>query len=391
MAENERAARALIRRALGVALASCLVAAVGLLAPIAGAEPTTEQKLHAAEQEFKQLTHEIEVQQGILNQLSAEAAVLAQKVDEALGRWEQITEELHQTRDELAAARETYAQLRAQLDARAREAYMQGPGSAMEFLLGASSLSDLSDRVEFVDALSQTDADLANDVQNLRNDLAAQQADEQKLQAKAAKALAAVQADQAALDAKLAEQQSAMDTLQAAQARAEELVKDLKKKYQRELAALTGLHINPNGILQVCPVDQPRAVYDGFGAPRYGGGYHPHAGNDIIAPAGTPIRAPFPGTARSSYNSLGGNSEYVYGANGYVYNAHLSAYSEHSNGPVQTGDIIGYVGETGDTDTNHDHFEWHPNVIPSNWPQSPYGYSVIGGAVNPWPLLQGIC
>ena len=57
-------------------------------------------------------------------------------------------------------------------------------------------------------------------------------------------------------------------------------------------------------------------------------------------------------------------------------------------GNVSAGDVIGYVGATGDTSTPHDHFEWHPNVIPSNWPESPYGYSVIGDAVNPFPLLS---
>jgi peptidoglycan hydrolase CwlO-like protein len=387
MAENRRPARVLARRATGVAMALLLVTA---LAPIAGAE-TTEQKLDAAEREFEQLKDQIVAQQAILSRLGQEAAVLAQRWEEANGRFEQITQELRTTRTELAAAREKYLALREQLDERARETYMNGPANGLEFLLGATSLADLSDRLEYVNALTQSDADLANGVQNLKNDLAAQEAEQQKLQAKAAKALQAVEANQAALDAKMAEQQSALDKLNAAKARAEELVKDLKKQAARELAALTGLNVNPNGILQVCPVGLPRAVYDGFGAPRYAGGYHPHAGNDIIAPAGTPIYAPFPGTARSSYNSLGGNAVYVYGANGYVYNAHLSAFSDRSNGPVQAGDVIGFVGETGDTNTNHDHFEWHPNVIPSNWPPSPYGYSVIGSAVNPWPLLQQVC
>lgn len=387
MADNRRLPRVHARRLFGVALALLLVTA---LAPIAGAE-TTEQKLAAAEREFDQLTDEIKAQQAILSQLGQEAAVLAQRWDQANARWEQITEELRTTRTELEAAREDYLALRSQLNARARETYMDGPANGLEFLLGATSLADLSDRVEYVNAISQSDADLANGVQNLKNDLAAQEADQQELQEKAAKALRAVEADRAALDAKMAEQQSALDKLNAAKARAEELVKDLEKQRARELALLTGLNVNPNGLLQVCPVGLPHAVYDGFGAPRFAGGYHPHAGNDIIAPAGTPILAPFPGTARSSYNSLGGNAVYVYGANGYVYNAHLSAYSDKSNGPVQAGDVIGFVGETGDTNTNHDHFEWHPNVIPSGWPASPYGYAVIGSAVNPWPLLQQVC
>jgi peptidoglycan hydrolase CwlO-like protein len=390
MAENSRRARDLARRAVGAAAALLLLVA---LAGVAGAEPTTKQKLDAAEAQFEDLKHEIVAQQAVLSRLAQEAAVVAARWEEAHGRWEQITEELHTTRDELAAARLRYSQLRGRLDERARQSYMSGPGNNLEFLLGATSLADLSDRVEFVNALSQTDADLANQVENLRNDLAAQEADQEKLQAKAAKALQAVEADQAALDAKMAEQQDALDRLNAAKAKAEHLVSSLKKQYQRELAALTGLHVYANGILQVCPVDQPRAVYDGFGAPRYAGGYHPHAGNDIIAPMGTYIRAPFAGTAHSSWNSLGGNAVYVYGANGYVYNAHLSAFTDMSNGPVQAGDVIGLVGNTGDAQggVTHDHFEWHPNVIPSNWPASPYGYSVIGSAVNPWPLLQQVC
>ena len=49
------------------------------------------------------------------------------------------------------------------------------------------------------------------------------------------------------------------------------------------------------------------------------------------------------------------------------------------------------MGATGDNRTPHDHFEWHPNVIPSDWPPSPYGYKVIGDAVNPFPLLSAVC
>jgi len=386
MADNARRSPALVRRALLVAAVLALVAAV---AGVALAEPSTKDKLAAAEAEFEQIAARIRAQQDELDRLSAEAAVLAMQFQEAEGRWEQITEELRSTRSELQAARAEHAALRAQLDERAREAYMDGPGNAIEFLLGASSLSDLSDRVAFVDALSQTDADLATEVQNLRNDLAAREAEQQRLQAKAAKALAAVEAKQAALDAKFAEQQAILDQLNADRARAAELVQDLKKQYRRELAALSGVRFYANEVFKVCPVDQPRAVYDGFGAPRYGGGYHPHAGNDIIAPQGTPIRATFDGEARTSTNSLGGYAVYVYGALGYTYNAHLM--QPGVTGPVQAGDIIGYVGATGNASTPHNHFEWHPNTIPTSWPTSPYGYSVIGSAVNPWPLLSQVC
>jgi murein DD-endopeptidase MepM/ murein hydrolase activator NlpD len=64
-------------------------------------------------------------------------------------------------------------------------------------------------------------------------------------------------------------------------------------------------------------------------------------------------------------------------------------------GPVQAGQVIGYAGETGDTNTPHLHFEWHPYTTPTGWPVSAYGYSVIQTgsvpAVNPYPLLVQVC
>jgi murein DD-endopeptidase MepM/ murein hydrolase activator NlpD len=131
--------------------------------------------------------------------------------------------------------------------------------------------------------------------QNLKNDLSAEQAGQQALQDKAAKALRQVEAERAALDAKFAEAQAVMRDLEAKKAEAAELVSKLEKKYERELAALTGLNFYADAVLQVCPVGEPHAVYDGFGAPR-GRRYHPHAGNDINA-AGTPIFATFDGNA----------------------------------------------------------------------------------------------
>jgi murein DD-endopeptidase MepM/ murein hydrolase activator NlpD len=147
------------------------------------------------------------------------------------------------------------------------------------------------------------------------------------------------------------------------------------------------------GTLQVCPVGQPRAFGDGFGAPRYAGGYHLHAGVDLLAPMGTPIYATFDGYASENPNGLGGLAVEVHGAPGYTYNAHLSAYSDHSTGTVHTGDVIGYVGDSGDAQGGppHDHFEFHPNSFPSGWPASYYGYTVIGSALNPYPLLVDAC
>jgi len=71
---------------------------------------------------------------------------------------------------------------------------------------------------------------------------------------------------------------------------------------------------------------------------------------------------------------------------------HLSGFG--TLGSVGAGTVIGYVGNSGDAagGPTHDHFEWHPRVIPSNPWVSPYGYSVVNGdAIDPYPYLNQVC
>jgi hypothetical protein len=91
------------------------------------------------------------------------------------------------------------------------------------------------------------------------------------------------------------------------------------------------------------PVDEPRAYSDNWHAPRWGGGFHLHQGSTSRAP-GHPDSGAVDGTAVAPDNWLGGIAVKVYGEAGYVYNAHCPARSAR---PRSGGDIIGYVGSTG--------------------------------------------
>lgn len=130
------------------------------------------------------------------------------------------------------------------------------------------------------------------------------------------------------------------------------------------------------GVFRTCPVAGPNLVNNDFGVivRMPGVPVHVHQGNDITAGTGAPIVAPFEGTAVVSPNVAGGLAVKVYGAAGYVYNAHLSSYGHL--GHVNVGDVIGYVGSTGDASGPHDHFEWHPGN---------------GPAVDPNALLSVVC
>ena len=143
--------------------------------------------------------------------------------------------------------------------------------------------------------------------------------------------------------------------------------------------------------LQVCPVAGRGYFSDDFGAPRHAGGFHHHAGNDVFALMGTPVLAPFDGRAVATPNSLGGLAVTVYGVHGYVYNAHLVRYGKL--GAVRAGEVVGYVGNTGDAigGAPHDHFEWHPYGRPPFEWRSPYGFHSVDTAVDPYPYLKAAC
>jgi murein DD-endopeptidase MepM/ murein hydrolase activator NlpD len=144
----------------------------------------------------------------------------------------------------------------------------------------------------------------------------------------------------------------------------------------RERRAELGDWIDTYGIFSYCPVAGTPEVADNFGVtvdlPDVP--VHIHQGNDISAPTGTPIVAPFDGVAVATSSELGGLSVDVMGDEGHVYNAHLSEYG--TLGQVAAGTIVGYVGSTGDATGPHDHFEWHPGD---------------GPAVDPYPFLAAVC
>ena len=102
-----------------------------------------------------------------------------------------------------------------------------------------------------------------------------------------------------------------------------------------------------------------------------------HEGIDIFAARGTPIQATTQGiVSKVGENTLGGRVVFIIGPGGAGhYYAHLEDYADISpNDWVNVGDIIGYVGDSGNAKGTPPHVH--------------YGIYINGGAVNPYPLLQ---
>jgi murein DD-endopeptidase MepM/ murein hydrolase activator NlpD len=133
----------------------------------------------------------------------------------------------------------------------------------------------------------------------------------------------------------------------------------------------------------VFPVYGPASFVDTFGAPRADVSWH--HGDDIFAPLGSPILAVAEGALFSvGWNRIGGNRLWLRDREGnYFYYAHLAAFSTTAvNGAkVHAGDVIGFVGNTGDAAGTpyHLHFEIHPVGLLG------LGYD---GAVDPTTYLR---
>ena len=103
-----------------------------------------------------------------------------------------------------------------------------------------------------------------------------------------------------------------------------------------------------------------------FGAPRGGG--RSHEGVDVFAGEGDPVLAVTDGTITRKLTdhpgSLGGNVlrlTWAGGSSYYVY-SHLESFADGIDvgSHVRTGDVIGYLGATGNASVAHLHFEVHP-------------------------------
>ena len=197
---------------------------------------------------------DVEAAKARLAQLQDEFAAMNEQWNEARYQLQQAQEHLAEAKSMRDAAERQAADARAQLSARAVQAYTE-MGSQYEALLSASSMTEFSDRLEFLGAITQTDAELATQA-----DAAAQQA-----------AWAAQEYDRAVADAQSkaatmdAQRQQALANLDQQRQVASQLSSDYAQYLQAQQAAL-----DAQQTADVVPVDT-----SGGGDTGGGGGFVP--------------------------------------------------------------------------------------------------------------------
>ena len=309
----------------------------------------SKHELQKAKDKYRAQTRKIRALQRVMNRLATRISRAEQEIL-------RIETHLDKLQRQVMKLQVRAALLQAKLDERSREAYMSG-GVPILYVLTATSAADAASRMSFLTEMNRRDAVLARKVRETTDRVA-------QIEAEVVRGRQIVELRKRSLEMDRKE-------LQRKMAESRRLVAKLSGRIdqiQTEISLMRPL--------AVCPVGGPHAVSDNFGDPRPepGGGFHWHQGDDIMAATGTPILAPFDGVASVSHSFLGGLGVYVHGEYGFVYNAHLSQLG--TLGPVQVGDVIGYVGSTGHSSGPHDHFEWHPEN---------------GKAVDPYDYLMLVC
>ncbi len=144
----------------------------------------------------------------------------------------------------------------------------------------------------------------------------------------------------------------------------------------------------PSPARLIIPVEgvQRRNLSDTWGDARSEG--RQHEGIDIMAPQGTPVFAAADGRIVKFFDSVrGGTTIYQFDSSErfVYYYAHLSrrAATLHEGDEVRQGDVIAYVGMTGNAPVPHLHFEIQRLTPARNWWQA--------DSMNPYPnLISGM-
>ena len=130
---------------------------------------------------------------------------------------------------------------------------------------------------------------------------------------------------------------------------------------------------------------EPHQLRDTYEEARSGGRIH--RAIDILAPRGTPVLASVDGTIRKLFTSrAGGVTIYQFdeSESRVYYYAHLDRYANGlvEGASVRKGDVIGYVGTTGNAPRNTPHLHFSIEDLPPSrewWKGTP---------VNPYPILS---
>jgi murein DD-endopeptidase MepM/ murein hydrolase activator NlpD len=327
--------------------------------------------------------------QGEIRSVARRQAKLEVEVSEKRAELNGIRDRLERARSRLALLRSRLIESQKVLAARLVAIYKDGDPDILSVVLDSTSFGDFLDRTEFLDRIASQDEKVITRVRRVKKEVTAltEELGELEVQAEAARnAILSKRNEVLVVKNRIVGRRddlaqardgraAILDRVRTSRRHAEEELDDLQAEQAKVTAQVRNAGSGPTpsaGPIRrgsgrfIWPVNG--SVSSPFGQ-RWG---RLHAGVDIPAPTGTPIRAAASGRV-TLMGPTGGYGNYTcvgHGGGISTCYAHQSRFGTSVGASVSQGQVIGYVGNTGHSFGAHLHFEVRINGSPVD----PLGY-----------------
>lgn len=250
-----------------------------------------------------------------------------------------------------------------------------GEYTYLSIIFGSKSLSQLMSNLDMIGEIMDADKRIYDQYTAAREDAEEIKAEYETTLSALADKQAEYEAEKADLEAKIAEANDMIAQLEeeinsnydlylevlaqeeALESDIQSMIAEMERQEAANSITSTGTYIWP------LPGYSPGSAYGWRMHPIY----HEmrfHAGEDIGAPSGTPILAADSGMATVIADNGNGYGNYIminHGGGRVTLYAHMSAFAISNSATVSQGQVIGYVGSTGNSTGPHLHFEVRVN------------------------------
>ena len=337
-----------------------------------------EQAAKALESELKEKVTVVQSQISVLKGQIAEVQnSIGLKEQEIAAKEQQITEKEAEIADQWGDFKQHMAAMQELRD-----------GGSVAMLSAVNDLYELLTFNEVMQDISVKDTEIMDNMKTAKAGLEADKTALESDRAELVSQKADLQSQKKELDSQNSQMQSKQSELNSSISAAQMSVADAKKAQAAAQAAIESDELNYEAVkkqiqklIAQAASSQPQLSFTGFACPlksysrissEYGWRKNPvsgvnklHAGIDLAAGGGTPIYAAASGYVQVAGWSSGGYGNYViiyHGkmSDGNQYSTlygHMRSVATSAGKYVQQGEIIGYVGSTGNSTGNHLHLE----------------------------------
>ena len=330
-----------------------------------------EQAAKALESELKEKVTVVQSQISVLKGQIAEVQnSIGLKEQEIAVKEQQITQKEAEIADQWGDFKQHMAAMQELRD-----------GGSVAMLSAVNDLYELLTFNEVMQDISIKDTEILDNMKNakeaLESDKLTLESQRSELQSKKAD----LDAQNSQMRAKQSELNSSVAAAQMSAAEAQQAQKDAQAAIESDEMNYEAVKKQIQKMIAAAAASKPTLSFTGFICPlksysrissEYGWRKNPvtgvnklHAGTDFAAPGGTPIYAAASGYVQVAGWSSGGYGNYViiyHGkmSDGNQYSTlygHMRSVATSAGKYVQQGEVIGYVGSTGNSTGNHLHLE----------------------------------